>query len=448
MNADKRDDSKAERIAFKGQHIAVVGMQKSGFGAAELLLRQGARVRAIDGNPTAKMRARCGQLGIELAGQSAESLSDVDLIVLSPAVKPHALPAHEAPVIGEVELAGYFLQGPAIGITGSNGKTTTTALIGHILKESGIPSQVGGNIGVAPTSMIESSRPEQWNVLELSSFQLTTIHKFHATVGVITNLTPDHIDWHGSFEAYAGAKARLFETQHEGEYAVLNADDPITSTWDRRTKASPVWFSLNGPVEGGTWLGRDGVLYSRGDRVMLAAEIPMPGRHNVENVAAAISATRLAGATPEQIRAAVMSFPGVEHRIEFVRELAGVRYYNDSKATNVDATMKAIDAFPGGLWIILGGKDKGSDYTVLGEPLRAKAHAALLIGAAAEKIASQLGDAVLLIRSGDIQHAVRTAHNRATAGDIVLLAPACASFDQFQSYEHRGRMFKELVKAL
>ncbi len=433
---------------FQGRYVAVVGMQKSGFGAAELLLRKGASVRAIDGNPTDEMRARCGQLGIELAGQSAESLSGVDLIVLSPAVKPHALPAHDAPVIGEVELAGYFLQGPAIGITGSNGKTTTTALIGHILKESGIRCQVGGNIGVAPTSMIESSDPGQWNVLELSSFQLATIDEFHVRVAVITNLTPDHIDWHGSFDAYAAAKARLIETQQEGEYAVLNADDPIATTWRGRTKARPVLFSLNRPVDGGTWLGRDGVLYSMEDGVMLASEVPIPGRHNVENVAAAISATRLAGARPEQIRAAVLSFPGVEHRIEFVRELDGVRYYNDSKATNVDATMKAIDAFPGGLWIILGGKDKGSDYTVLGEPLRAKAHAVLLIGAAAEKIASQLGAAVPLIRCGDLQNAVRAAHDRATAGDIVLLAPACASFDQFQSYEHRGRVFKELVKAL
>ena len=435
-------------MTFQGKYVAVVGMQKSGFGAAELLLREGARVRAIDGNPTPEMRARCAQLGIELADQSEQSLAGLDLIVLSPAVKPHALPPHTAPVIGEVELASYFLQGPTVGITGSNGKTTTTALIGHILVNSGIPCQVGGNIGVAPTSMVDSSRPAQWNVLELSSFQLTTIHRFHATVAVITNLTPDHIDWHGSFEAYADAKARLFETQHEGEYAVLNADDPITSTWHARTKASPVWFSLNRPVEGGTWLGKDGVLYSCGDPVMLASEVPIPGRHNVENVAASISATRIAGASPKQIRSAVMSFPGVEHRIEFVRELAGVRYYNDSKATNVDATMKAVDAFPGGIWIILGGKDKGSDYTVLREPLRTKAHAALLIGAAADKIASQLGDAVPLIRAGTIEDAVRIAHDQAKSGDIVLLAPACASFDQFNSYEHRGKVFKELVKAL
>ncbi len=433
---------------FSHQLVAVVGMQRSGFGSAELLLRHGARVRAVDSKPTAEMRARCEQLGIELHEQSAEALGGVDLIVLSPAVKPHALPPHDAPVIGEVELAGYSLKGPIIGITGSNGKTTTTALIGHILAQSGIPCQVGGNIGVAPTSMVDASRPGQWNVLELSSFQLTTIQDFHAHIGVMTNLTPDHIDWHGSFDSYGDAKARLFETQHADGYAVLNADDPIVAGWDRRTRAHPVWFSLTKPVENGTWLGDDGVLFSRGDRVMLASEIPMPGRHNVENVAAAISATRIAGAAPEQIRSAVMSFPGVEHRIEFVRELGGVRYYNDSKATNVDATMKAIDAFPGGLWIILGGKDKGSDYTVLGDPLRAKAHAALLIGAAADKIASHLGGAVPLIRSGDIQNAVRTAHERARQGDIVLLAPACASFDQFDSYEHRGRVFKQLVNAL
>jgi UDP-N-acetylmuramoylalanine--D-glutamate ligase len=435
-------------MTFEGKIVAVVGMQRSGFGSAELLLRHGAHVRAVDSKPTDDMRARCDQLGIELREQSAESLAGVDLIVLSPAVKPHALPEHVAPVIGEVELAGYFLKGPIIGITGSNGKTTTTALIGHILSGSGIPCQVGGNIGIAPTSMIDSSRPGQWNVLELSSFQLTTIHDFHAHIGVITNLTPDHIDWHGTFEAYADAKARLFETQYEDGYAVLNADDAIVSAWNRRIRAHPVWFSLDKPVEDGTFLGQDGVLYSRGDRVMLASEIPIPGRHNVENVAAAISATRIAGATPEQIRSAVMSFPGVEHRIEFVRELDGVRYYNDSKATNVDATMKAIDAFPGGLWIILGGKDKGSDYTVLGTPLHAKAHAALLIGAAAEKIAFHLGDAVPLIRSGKIESAVSTAHQRAKRGDVVLLAPACASFDQFDSYEHRGRVFKQLVNAL
>jgi UDP-N-acetylmuramoylalanine--D-glutamate ligase len=435
-------------MILDGKHVAVVGMQRSGFGSTELLLRHGARVRAVDSKPTEEMRARCERLGIELVEQSPESLTGVDLIVLSPAVKPHALPPHDAPVIGEVELAGYFLQGPIIGITGSNGKTTTTALIGHILKESGIPCQVGGNIGVAPTSMVDSSRPDQWNVLELSSFQLATIRDFHAKVAVITNLTPDHIDWHGSFEAYGDAKARLFETQHPDACAVLNADDPIVARWDQRTRANPVWFSLTRPVEDGTWLGADGLLYSRGDRVMFASEIPIPGRHNVENVAAAISAVRIAGAAPEQIRSAVMSFPGVEHRIEFVRELNGVRYYNDSKATNVDATMKAIDAFPGGLWIILGGKDKGSDYTVLRDPLRAKAHAALLIGAAADKIASQLGDPVPLIRSGDIRKAIETAHDRAKPGDIVLLAPACASFDQFDSYEHRGRVFKELVNAL
>jgi UDP-N-acetylmuramoylalanine--D-glutamate ligase len=435
-------------MTFNGKLVAVVGMQRSGFGSAELLLRHGARVRAMDSKPTDEMRARCDQLGIELREQSAEFLAGVDLIVLSPAVKPHALPEHEAPVIGEVELAGYFLQGSIIGITGSNGKTTTTALIGHILAQSGIQCQVGGNIGVAPTAMVDSSRADQWNVLELSSFQLATVHDFHAHIAVITNLTPDHVDWHGSFEAYGNAKAQLFETQLEDGYAVLNADDPIVSAWNRRTRARPVWFSLNRPVENGTWLGGDGALYSRGDRVMPASEIPIPGRHNVENVAAAISATRIAGVTPQQIRSAVASFPGVEHRIEFVRELDGVRYFNDSKATNVDATMKAIDAFPGGLWIILGGKDKGSDYSVLGGPLRDKAHAALLIGAAADKIASHLDDAVPLIRSGNIENAVSTAHGRARQGDVVLLAPACASFDQFDSYEHRGRVFKQLVNAL
>jgi UDP-N-acetylmuramoylalanine--D-glutamate ligase len=350
-------------------------------------------------------------------------------------------------VIGEVELAGWYLQGKTIGITGSNGKTTTTALTGHLLRESGIPVQVGGNIGNAVTAMLDGAKAGQWNVLELSSFQLETIERFRAHVGVALNVTPDHLDRHGTFAIYANVKARLFETQQPGDWAVLNADDATCVSYSGRTPARPVWFSLTRPVEPGVWLA-GGHLLCDGDPVVAAAEIPLRGRHNIENVMAAAAAARLAGADLQSIASAIRTFPGVEHRLEFVRTVAGVEYYNDSKATNVDATLKAIDAFPGPLWIILGGKDKGSDYSPLAAPLGSKAKAALLIGAAAEKIGAHLAGSVGRIPCGTLDRAVATAWREAAAGDTVLLAPACASFDQFENYEHRGRVFKRLVMEL
>jgi UDP-N-acetylmuramoylalanine--D-glutamate ligase len=427
-------------IDVRDKLVAVVGMGKSGLGALELLLSHGAKVRAIDSKPAADVRYRLATLGVDLVDQNEAAFGGAQLIVQSPGVPLETIPSTHVPVIGEVELAGYFLQGPSIGITGSNGKTTTTALVGHILRESGIACQVGGNIGTAPTAMVERSRPEQWNVLELSSFQLETIYDFRAKVGVCLNVTQNHLDRHGTLDRYADAKARLFETQDESCFAVLNADNVIAAGFARRTRAKVVWFGSEGIV--------DGSLLLNGEPLMSISEIPLRGMHNVENVMAAAETARLAGAANAQIRAAVMTFAGVEHRLEFVRKVRGVDYYNDSKATSVDATLKAVDAFPGGLWIILGGKDKGSDYTPLRDPLRAKAKAVLLIGAAAAKIGAQLNGAVERIDAGDLETAVRTAAARAQAGDTVLLAPACASFDQFESFEHRGRVFKDLVRSL
>ncbi|MDZ4800350.1 MAG: UDP-N-acetylmuramoyl-L-alanine--D-glutamate ligase [Bryobacteraceae bacterium] len=423
-----------------GKIVLVAGMGKSGTGAAELLRKRGAEVRLTDSKP-----------GEGVLPQSVETFTAVDLIVLSPGVPtdiPEVLAARERsiPVIGEVELASYWLKGPVIGITGSNGKTTTTAMTGHILHEAGVACQVGGNIGTAPTAMIDSSRDGQWNVLELSSFQLETIDEFHANIAAGLNLTPDHLDRHGSLENYANAKARLFDTQRPGSFAVLNADDETTTSWAKRTPAEVHWFSRLRQVEPGMWV-EDGALVLNGDPLMPVSGIPLMGAHNVENAMAAAVAARLAGASLEGIVRGVRSFPGVEHRIEFVLERNGVRFYNDSKATNVDATEKAIDAFAGDLWIILGGKDKGSDYTTLRDKLADKAKCILLIGAAAPKIAAQLRGLPLLPVE-TIENAVSHASAYATAGDTVLLAPACASFDQFQSYEHRGRVFKQLVRNL
>lgn len=423
---------------LRGKKVVVAGMGKSGQAAVALLYRIGAEVVATD-------ERVMNDLPFQVFPQNDAIFAAADLVVLSPGI-PLDLPAVAAavlfgtPVIGEVELASYFLEGPAIGITGANGKTTTTALTGHILHTAGVPMQVGGNIGTPPTAMVAGSRSDQWNVLELSSFQLETIQHFRAKIGVCLNVTPDHLDRHGSFENYAAAKARLFETQAPGDHAVLNADDPTCVSYAARTRAQVHWFSVERDV-------RDGAIQVAGQPLMRASEVPLRGRHNLENVLAAATACRLAGASQQSIADAVRSFPGVEHRLEFVRERNGVQYFNDSKATNVDAAVKAIEAFEGGLWLIAGGKDKNSDYTVLREKLNGKLRKLMLIGSAAGKIATQL-QGLPMEHSETMDRAVLRAAEQACEGETVLLAPACASFDQFDNYEHRGRVFKALVRGL
>ena len=433
-------------MELTGKQVVVVGMAKSGTAAVKLLLDHAAQVRAVDEKPHPPVGA------VAVLPQADESFAGADLIVISPGV-PADLPLLVAqrdrgvPVIGELELAAQFLLGQTIGITGTNGKTTTTALTGHILREAGIACQVGGNIGTPPAAMVETSRPDQWNVLELSSFQLETIRTFHASIAVCLNLTQNHLDRHHTFPQYVNAKARLFETQTSDDIAILNADDPATAALNSRTHAKIRWFSSSHPVKG-AWLAGD-VIYLEGAPLVNVHNLKLRGRHNAENVMAAALIADSAGAELEAIARAVSSFEPVEHRLEWVRTVKEVAYYNDSKATSVDATLKAIDAFPGDLWVILGGYDKGSDYTPLREPLKSKAHAALLIGAAAPKIAAHLGEgSVPLMHCGNLAAAVDRAYRCAEPGDTVLLAPACASFDQFESYEHRGRVFKELVCAL
>ena len=428
-------------------------MARSGLAAAALLAKHGARVIGCDSKPLGQMPEAAAQLkslGADFRLQSPESFVGVDLIVLSPGVPVNAVPAGLAtPVIGDLELAAQFLKGRIIGITGSNGKTTTTSMVDHILRESGIACQVGGNIGIPPAAMVESSSDGQWNVLELSSFQLETIHDFRADIGVCLNVTPDHLDRHGTLDAYAAAKRRLFETQTKKDYAVLNADDPICSAYATYANGNVAWFSLTRPVaEPGFWLDGGHTLRNESACLMEAREIPVRGRHNIENTLAAATAAHLAGTPLPEIAKAVSTFRAVEHRLEFVRKWNGIDFYNDSKATNVDAALKAIDAFDHGLWIVLGGKDKNSDYTVLREPLSKKARAALLIGAAASKIENQLSGAVPIIHAGTLKAAIAIASAKAAPGDTVLLAPACASFDQFDNYEHRGRTFKTIVNEL
>jgi UDP-N-acetylmuramoylalanine--D-glutamate ligase len=438
-------------MKLAGAKALVVGMKRSGVASAKLLLREGADVRATDLKPLAEL-PEAAALGIPFAQQTPQVFEGCDLIVLSPDVPNDLAPLQAArkrgvKVIGEVELAAPMLKGNTIGVTGSNGKTTTTSLIGHILREAALPVQVGGNIGVPVTAMIDSSRGDGWNVLELSSFQLETIDIFRAHIALALNVTQNHLDRHHTFESYAAAKRRIVETQHASDYAVLNADDPVCVEFAQHTAATVQWFSGTRKVSPGAHLCA-GKLVLDGKLLMTAGEIPIRGRHNVENVLAASVAAARTGVSNEAIAAAVRTFKAVEHRLEFVRKVAGVDYYNDSKATSVDATLKALDAFPGGVWIILGGKDKGLDYAVLREPLKGKARAALLIGAAAGKIAQQIEGAVPLVNAGTLDGAIAHARAQAVAGDTVLLAPACASFDQFKSFEHRGETFKKLVNEL
>jgi UDP-N-acetylmuramoylalanine--D-glutamate ligase len=440
-------------MKLRGAKTLVVGMKRSGIASAELLAREGAEVRATDLKPLEQLPEAQEMLArsqIPFAAQSPEVFEGADLIVLSPDVPADLAPvqaahARGAKVIGEIELAAPFLKGRNIGITGSNGKTTTTSLIGHILKSAGVPVQVGGNIGTPATAMIESSREDGWNVLELSSFQLETIFEFRAHIALALNVTQNHLDRHHTFENYAAAKGRLFETQRAGDEAILNREDATCATYAKLTPGHVNWFSSI--HEADAWLRHDELLLD-GKALMSAAEVPIRGRHNIENVLGAALAAARAGVSHDAIATAVRTFRAVEHRLEFVRKVDGIDFYNDSKATSVDATLKALDAFQGGLWVILGGKDKGLDYAPLRAPLTQKARGVLLIGAAAAKIEEQLQGAAPVVDLKTIDAAVQHGFTHGANGDTVLLAPACSSFDQFRSYEHRGETFKQLVNAL
>jgi UDP-N-acetylmuramoylalanine--D-glutamate ligase len=445
---------------LQNKRVLVVGLGKSGVASALFLKEQGARVTVSDTKPEDQLRDEIPVLldhgiAVETGGHGERTFRGQDLIVVSPGVPVDAPPLVQArasgeAVIGEIELAAQHLTGPIVAITGSNGKTTTTTLAGDIIA-AGFPTLVGGNIGTPAISLVGRATRETVVVLEVSSFQLETIQTFRPKVAVILNVTPDHLDRHRTFQAYVDVKARIFENQQGSDFAVLNEDDATCVTLGNRTRAQVFWFSRKKEVKQGAWV-RDGQILFRDGRgqreIMLVSEIPLKGAHNVENVLAAVCAGALMGCQPEQLREAVRNFKAVEHRLEYVATVQGVEYYDDSKATNVDATIKALESFPANIHLILGGKDKGSDYRVLNDLLRERVKRVYTIGAAAEKIESHIKGAAEIVHAETLDNAVRRAAAVAQPGDIVLLAPACASFDQFQSYNHRGRVFKEVVKSL
>jgi UDP-N-acetylmuramoylalanine--D-glutamate ligase len=452
---------KPKAVDLANKRVLVVGLGKSGVAAALFLKARGARVTVSDTKTEDQLRAEIPVLldhgiAVETGGHGDRTFRGQDLIVVSPGVPVDAAPLQQAralgeTVIGEIELAAQFLPAPIVAITGSNGKTTTTTLTGEILAGGKFATLVGGNIGTPAISLVKVAQSASFIVLEVSSFQLETIKTFRPRVAVILNITPDHLDRHRNFQTYVDAKARIFENQRADDFAVLNADDPTCLTLADRTRAQVFWFSRKKEVEKGASVREGRVLFreSHGQReIMLASEIPLKGGHNVENALAAICVAALLGCEPEQIRKTVQQFKAVEHRLEYVATIRGVEYYNDSKATNVDATIKALESFPANIHLILGGKDKGSDYTVLNDLLRARVKRVYTIGATAAKIESHIKGAAEILHAETLENAVRRAAAAAQKGDIVLLAPACASFDQFQSYEHRGRKFKEVVHSL
>jgi len=429
--------------------------------AARFLRVQGAVVTAGDAKAeTPEMTAlRSEGITVQTGASQWNGLEEQELIVISPGVPVQTAELERArglgiPVIGELELASRFLAGKMLAITGANGKTTTTTLVGKILTDAGVPTQVGGNIGTPVMDLVAASTAATWNVLEISSFQLETTVEFHPAIAVILNITPDHLDRHGSFEQYVLEKEKIFARQGADDFLVLNADDKTTQMCAGRAVAQVFWFSGARPqVKRGTFVHKGVIVFvpqegAAMEPVLAVEEIPLKGAHNVENVLAAVCAARLAGVSAESIRESVKSFEAVEHRLQFVATVNGVAYYNDSKATNVDATMKAIASFGGGIHLILGGKDKNSDYTLLAPLLRERVKIVYTIGSAAEKIGRELAGVSTIVHAETLANAVKTIARDALLGEIGLLAPACSSFDQFDSYEHRGRVFVELVKGL
>ena len=446
-------------MLVNGKKVLVIGAARSGIAAARFLASQGAVVALTDQKPIEKWTTEAlalKELGVGLLPGEPPSwlLDQLDLVVVSPGVPATIIPIRYAEragaeVIGEVELAYRYLKGRVVAITGSNGKTTTTSLIGEFLGDAGLQVQVGGNIGKPLISMIETSKEDGWTVAELSSFQLETIKTFRPSIALVLNVTPNHMDRYETFNDYAAAKHRIFMNQAVEDTAVLNADDPTVSSWSSGLRAKVLNFSVRTEVENGVFLRGRELIY-RGKVLLNVDEMKLRGMHNVENVAAAFAAGIAAGASIDSMNDTAKRFDPVEHRLEFVAEIAGVKFYNDSKATSVDATLKALEAFAeeaGKVVLILGGRGKKAPYAPLEPLVRAKVRKLVLIGEDAETIAKELGNSAPFERASDMKDAVVRSFAAAEKGDVILLAPACASFDMFDSFEHRGKVFKEEVRA-
>ncbi len=443
-----------------GRRVTVVGAARSGIAAAELLVRRGARVtlseaRAVlDGE--AQRRLDDAGVTLELGGHVTDTFTGADLVVLSPGVPPEtpavvAARAAGVPVIGEVELAFRWLQGRVIAITGTKGKSTTSTLTGRILRQAGFHVTVGGNIGAPLSEQVDGSRPDTMHVVETSSFQLEQIDTFRPWIAAVLNFSPDHLDRHHSVEAYAAAKARIFENQSSDDWAVLNADDAPALALARGTAARTRLFSKTGAIAAGTVV-EDGWIVSRtergSDRLLPLSNVRLLGPHLIDDVLAASTMALIAGAPAGAMDTAVSGFAGLEHAMELVATIGGVRFVNDSKATNVEAAVRSVESFPGGVVAIIGGRFKGGDLRLLRTPLGGRGAAVVAIGEAAPLVHDALGEVVRVHDAASMEQAVERAFALAPSPGVVLLAPACASFDMFRDYAERGQRFKDAVRRL
>lgn len=449
----------SDRVA--GRSVLIVGMARSGLAAAMMLNDAKARVfvseakdKAAVGAQAASLEAR--RIGFETGGHTLRALENADFVVVSPGVlttNPLVANARQRglPIFSELEVAFWLTAGTVLSVTGSNGKTTTTAWLGAIYQGAHRSSEVGGNIGRAFSEFAASLTSADRAILEVSTFQLERTQDFRPHVGALLNLSPDHLDRHGTYEEYIRLKFRLFENQSPADAAILNADDATVVQWDNERPAGRGrrwWFSARGPVSPGVWLDGDVLRFDTGKSLGVipgSDHLIPPGEHNRMNAAAAVAMALADGLTPDEIAPGLQSFPGVEHRLEHVADVNHVSFVNDSKATNPDAVAKAIISFDRPLVVLMGGLDKGTDFGVLAPELKKRARALVFTGKAASKLEVELGAEIPYRTVSRFDDAFAAAAEIAQPGDVVLLSPGCASFDQFDNYEHRGRVFKKLV---
>jgi UDP-N-acetylmuramoylalanine--D-glutamate ligase len=449
----------------RSKHIAIIGAARSGFAAARLLNGRGADVFVSDSNkiqPDVKSNLDFEGISYEEDTHSTRA-KNVDLAIVSPGVPDHAplmkyYANNNIPVYSEIEAASWFNKSPIIAVTGSNGKTTVTSWLAHTWEIAGKPFLLAGNIGVAFSDVVAETRPGTTAILEVSSFQLDHIQSFRPDVSIILNITPDHLDrYDNSFEKYTDSKMRITENQQVDDTFIYNYDDPVLTRKakelsNRNIHPRMLAFSLTEEVEQGAFIRDDHIVLNINDSeeiLMHTSEVGLPGRHNLNNGLATALAARVSEIKSDHIRESLRGFEGVEHRLELVRNLDGVKYINDSKATNINAVWFALDSFKMPVVLILGGRDKGNDYTKLKDQIREKVHSIIAIGEARESIRQQLADSTPnFLEADSLEEAVTMSRKKAKRGEIVLLSPACSSFDMFENYEHRGRVFKETVMNL
>jgi UDP-N-acetylmuramoylalanine--D-glutamate ligase len=445
---------------LKGKKIVVIGMGKTGLATVRFLGTQGARVIATDEKPPEKWGTAFEQIAGEnwltTGVYNAGILDGVSMVVPSPGVPPsneilQAAVRNNIPVISEVELAYHFLKVPILAVTGTNGKTTTTTLLSKILERAGKKVFVGGNIGNPLIEFAGDNQAADFVVAEISSFQLQWIEKFHPFVAVLLNITCDHVNYHGSFAEYRRIKARVFENQTKQDFAILNAEDPEQKSMAASISAQVAAFSSRSQLSAGIFINDGNIVFRNpvfGEEQYPLDMIKIPGLHNVENVMAAVMTARFCGCSRESIIDTISQFSGLPHRIEFAGEKESVRYYDDSKGTNVGSVIRALDTFSAPVILLLGGRDKDGDFQNLKPLLAAKAKQVILFGEARDRIESLIGDSVPTVKKPTLLDAIQSASKSAHAGDVILLSPGCASFDEFNNYKERGIFFKNVVRNL